>query len=65
MSDPLSGQAPRSYETSARFDGREWVAEVDGVPVRAAARGELQRLVREEVVRRTGNEQILVVVNFL
>ena len=65
MSDPLSGQPPRSYETNARFDGREWVAEVDGVPLRAARQGQLQQLVRGEVVRQTGNEQVLVVVNFL
>lgn len=65
MSDPLSGQRPRSYETSARFDGMEWVADVDGVPVRAARQGELQQQVRREVVRQTGNEQILVMINFL
>ena len=58
-------ETPQTYETNARFEGAEWTADVDGVPVRAASRADLQRRVRDEVIRQTGNERVLVLVNFL
>lgn len=65
MVAPLPPDAPKSYETNARFDGTAWVADVDGVEVRAASPSALQQQVRDEVIRQTGNDRIMVQINFL
>lgn len=65
MAAPFPPDTPKTYETNARYDGAEWVADVDGVEVRAARPSVLQQRLREEVVRQTGNDQIMVQINFL